>query len=59
MTNWMKMLLKMMRDALDNSCQWIVMNYRKQVDGFKEITSEDIWVTEKTYFHGKKALLSF
>ena len=46
--------LKMMRDALDNSCQWIVMNYRKQVDGFKEITSEDIWVTEKTYFHGKK-----
>lgn len=46
--------LKIMKDAADNSCQWVVMNYRKQVEGAKEITTEAIWVTEKTYFYGKK-----
>lgn len=45
--------LKRMKEIADDSYQWIVMNYLKQVDGSEKITSGEIWVTEKTYFYGK------
>lgn len=46
--------LKIMKESMDISCQWIIMNYRKQIDGSNDIAASEIWVTERTYFYGKK-----
>ncbi|CVI67349.1 Putative glycosyltransferase EpsH [Clostridiales bacterium CHKCI001] len=45
--------LQIMKESIEPQCQWIVMNYRKQVDGEKELIENWIGFKGKRKFYGK------
>lgn len=45
--------LRIMKESIEPQCQWIVMNYRKQVDGEKELIENWIGFKGKRNCYGK------
>lgn len=50
-------VLQMMKEVADDKLQWIIMNYRKQVDGEKGMIECSVGFTGKREFQGKEGFV--
>ena len=46
--------LRLMKNFADPSCQWILFNYRKHIEGTDSVLENELWVDKNTIFYGKK-----